>query len=519
MCVMFKQSEQGNWQEAERSEVMRNNLNPDFVHKFTIDYEFEARQSLKFEIYDVDSACAKLEKHDFLGRVECTLAELVSEPRVPATIGMPITAEEQIESKEEVSFNIRAEDLDNKRFLRKSSPQLAIYRVNEDTSWTIVYRTEVAKHCLNPVWQPFSLGTSQLCCSDHYRLVLALGDTVSPFRTIHPTYTINREVISFAIEKYELFVFQLINGQKKRKKAIYENSGKIIIKTSITVVDSFLDYVKAGTHLSCAFAIDFTASNGDPRKAQSLHYFHPYLLNPYQMAIRAVGDIVKDYDSDKLFPVLGFGARLAPDGRVSHDFNPTDPFCIGIEGVLQAYGTCLQKIWLAGPTHFAPIISHVARLASAHMDGSKYFILLIITDGVISDMPKTQEAIIDASTLPLSLIIVGVGEGDFTEMRILDGDKVRLSSKGKTVERDIVQFVSMRDFTGNMAAQSSELTAARLSREVLAEIPFQFLSFMKSKHITSDDVRKMNRCDKAPQHVFKASVLKGLNTPPEAPPP
>ncbi|KHJ46040.1 hypothetical protein D918_03703 [Trichuris suis] len=547
MCVMFKKAEQGDWQEAGRSEVVRNNLNPDFVHKFTIDYEFEARQPLK---YDVDSASAKLEKHDFLGRVECTLAELVSEPRfesvlldgpgrVPATIGMhrwaSIVAEEQMESKEEVSFNIRAENLDNKRFLCKSNPQLAIYRVNEDTSWTIVYRTEVARRCLNPVWQPFSIGTSQLCCSDHYRTLRfrCIDWHGSGSETLIGEFETNL-VDLIAASENGMAHFELINGRKKRKKATYENSGKIIIKTSITVVDSFLDYVKAGTHLSCAFAIDFTASNGDPRKPQSLHYFHPYLLNPYQMAIRAVGDVVKDYDSDKLFPVLGFGARLPPDGRVSHDFNvhpdnfyskngnSTNPFCTGIEGVLQAYGACLQSVQLAGPTNFAPVISHVARLASAHMDGSKYFILLIITDGVISDMPKTQEAIVDASTLPLSLIIVGVGEGDFTEMRILDGDQVRLSSKGKTAERDIVQameFVSMRDFAENMTAQSSELTAARLSREVLAEIPFQFLSFMKSKGITPDDVRKMNRCHKASQHVSNASASKGLNTALEAPPP
>ncbi|KFD67895.1 LOW QUALITY PROTEIN: hypothetical protein M514_10381, partial [Trichuris suis] len=521
MCVMFKKAEQGDWQEAGRSEVVRNNLNPDFVHKFTIDYEFEARQPLKFEIYDVDSASAKLEKHDFLGRVECTLAELVSEPRFESVL-LDGPGREQMESKEEVSFNIRAENLDNKRFLCKSNPQLAIYRVNEDTSWTIVYRTEVARRCLNPVWQPFSIGTSQLCCSDHYRTLRfrCIDWHGSGSETLIGEFETNL-VDLIAASENGMAHFELINGRKKRKKATYENSGKIIIKTSITVVDSFLDYVKAGTHLSCAFAIDFTASNGDPRKPQSLHYFHPYLLNPYQMAIRAVGDVVKDYDSDKLFPVLGFGARLPPDGRVSHDFNvngnSTNPFCTGIEGVLQAYGACLQSVQLAGPTNFAPVISHVARLASAHMDGSKYFILLIITDGVISDMPKTQEAIVDASTLPLSLIIVGVGEGDFTEMRILDGDQVRLSSKGKTAERDI--FVSMRDFAENMTAQSSELTAARLSREVLAEIPFQFLSFMKSKGITPDDVRKMNRCHKASQHVSNASASKGLNTALEAPPP
>lgn len=43
-------------------------------------------------------------------------------------------------------------------------------------------------------------------------------------------------------------------------------------------------------------------------------------MNDYAMALRAVGEIIQDYDSDKMFPALGFGAKLPPDGRVSHEF-------------------------------------------------------------------------------------------------------------------------------------------------------------------------------------------------------
>ena len=53
------------------------------------------------------------------------------------------------------------------------------------------------------------------------------------------------------------------------------------------------------------------------------------------------------------------------------------------------------------------------RLATGAQDGGSYFILLIITDGVITDMPQTCEAIVNAATLPISIIIVGVGDADF----------------------------------------------------------------------------------------------------------
>ena len=47
----------------------------------------------------------------------------------------------------------------------------------------------------------------------------------------------------------------------------------------------------------------------------SLSYYDLGHPNQYQTAIQAVGEIIQDYDSDKLFPALGFGARLPPDGR------------------------------------------------------------------------------------------------------------------------------------------------------------------------------------------------------------
>lgn len=47
---------------------------------------------------------------------------------------------------------------------------------------------------------------------------------------------------------------------------------------------------------------------------------NPYQMNAYAMALKAVGEIIQDYDSDKMFPALGFGAKLPPDGRVSHEF-------------------------------------------------------------------------------------------------------------------------------------------------------------------------------------------------------
>ena len=77
----------------------------------------------------------------------------------------------------------------------------------------------------------------------------------------------------------------------------------------------------------------------------------------------------------------------------------------------------------------------------------------MLTDGVLSDMSNTRAAIVAASKLPMSLIIVGVGQADFDDMEILDGDNgVLRAPSGEPAHRDIVQFVPFRDFKRVSAA-------------------------------------------------------------------
>ena len=60
-----------------------------------------------------------------------------------------------------------------------------------------------------------------------------------------------------------------------------------------------------------------------------------------------------------------------------------------------------------------------------------YHILLILTDGSLHDMRETKDLIVEASEYPLSIIIIGIGEADFSNMVELDGDeKVLRNTKG-----------------------------------------------------------------------------------------
>uniref|UniRef100_A0A669QYJ9 Copine-8 n=1 Tax=Phasianus colchicus TaxID=9054 RepID=A0A669QYJ9_PHACC len=496
LCVLYTQGpDTKQWREFGRTEVIDNSLNPDFVRKFVLDYFFEEKQNLRFDLYDVDSKSPDLSKHDFLGQAFCTLGEIVgssgSRLEKPLT-GIPgkkcgtiiLLAEELGNCRDVATLQFCANKLDKKDFFGKSDPFMVFYRSNEDGTFTICHKTEVMRNTLNPVWPAFAIPVRALCNGDYDRAIKV------------EVYDWDRDGSHDFIGEFTTSYRELARGQSQFN--VYEvrrGRGDGLLSPQVTLLSfavesdhTFLDYIRGG--LATTPHTDPTPSSptlgaGNPSQSTSLHYLSPYQLNAYTMALRAVGEIIQDYDSDKMFPALGFGAKIPPDGRVSHEFplngDAANPSCSGIEGILEAYHRSLRSVQLYGPTNFAPVVNHVARSAAAVPDGSQYFVLLIITDGVISDMAQTKEAIVNAAKLPMSIIIVGVGQAEFDAMVELDGDDIRISSRGKVAERDIVQFVPFRDYTDRGGSQV--LSMARLAKDVLAEIPEQFISYMKAHGI------------------------------------
>uniref|UniRef100_A0AAX7TYQ0 C2 domain-containing protein n=1 Tax=Astatotilapia calliptera TaxID=8154 RepID=A0AAX7TYQ0_ASTCA len=448
-----------------RTEVIDNTLNPDFVRKFVLDFFFEEKQNLRFDVFKYYSFIVS-HKSFFLNTC-CPVSYTFLSHFLSGIPGKKcgtiiFTAEELSNCRDIATMQFCANKLDKKDFFGKSDPFLVFYRSNEDGTFTICHKTEVIKNNLNPVWQSFTIPVRALCNGDYDRTVKVdvydwdrdgSHDFIGEFTTSY------REL---SRGQSQFNVYEVLNPKKKGKKKKYINSGTVTLLS-----------FKVESDQSCFI------------RPTSLHYMSPYQMNAYAMALKAVGEIIQDYDSDKLFPAYGFGAKLPPDGKISHafplNFNSENPNCVGIEGVLEAYFQSLRTVQLYGPTNFAPVINQVARSAAEVTDGSQYFVLLMITDGVISDMAQTKEAVVNAASLPMSVIIVGVGPAEFDAMEELDGDEVRVSSRGRFAERDIVQFVPFRDYIDRSGNQV--LSMARLAKDVLAEIPDQLLSFMKSRGI------------------------------------
>ena len=76
-CVLYIK-DGDKWVVVDRTETIDNTLDPVFEKKFVLQFRFEERQLLKFEVYDSDGPSPRLADHDYIGVAECSLGEVVA---------------------------------------------------------------------------------------------------------------------------------------------------------------------------------------------------------------------------------------------------------------------------------------------------------------------------------------------------------------------------------------------------------------------------------------------------------
>jgi hypothetical protein len=495
-AVVFFKNQNGEFDEIGRTDVVMDTQEPVWTCQFLIDYKFEEVQQLRVEVYDEDAHGVRdLHRHDFVGRCDFTMSKLMGARGQTLNLDLKnnedrwkghltIRGEQVSDCADIFQFQFHATRKLAKKdgFFGKSDPFICISRTREDGSYQRVWQSEVVDNNLTPVWRPARIGIQKVCN----------GDIDRPLRM--DIYDMDSDGSTDYMGSFSTSIRSLVDDptreipvieEEKLRKRNYHDSGAVACRFAQVIHEvTFLDFVRGGCEISMMVGIDFTASNGMPSSPTSLHFIDPSgnTLNEYQHAILSVGSILQDYDYDRNFPVYGFGGRVG--GQVSHCF-PVFPEGVqvhGVEGIMHAYQLCMENVSLAGPTLFAPLIQTAIQKASnppPSQQHQRYDILLIICDGIINDMVETIDQIVVASHLPLSIIIIGVGSADFSDMDALDADDGYLvDSRGNRASRDIVQFVPFRQFAGNPAA---------LAAEVLKEVPGQVTEYFKARGIEPND--------------------------------
>jgi len=251
---------------------------------------------------------------------------------------------------------------------------------------------------------------------------------------------------------------------------------------SFAVIDKYRTYSEVQEALREAglessnliIGVDYTKSNEYTGKrtfqGKCLHYIdhsNPNALNPYQQVISTLGKTLEVFDDDKQIPAYGFGDLTTSDKKV-FPFIPGRA-CYRFTEVLEKYNEITPVIVLSGPTNFAPLIYEAIKIVK---DQKSYHILVIIADGQVTSEAETKKAIVEASNYPLSIVLVGVGDGPWEMMREFDDG---LPSR----KFDNFQFVNYNEYFGfESGYQFPEIA---FSVAALQEIPDQFKEIRRLK--------------------------------------
>ena len=392
--------------------------------------------------------------------------------------------------------------------MRRPDPFYEIHRRTENDEgfidWELVYRSTTVMDNVNPVWSSvaidtFSLGDGNLnhpikIIVFHHkkdgnheiigdvqvsinRLIDASTDGEDDPSRALPLYLVKSKATKTKTGKIMVLQGYIIGAHDviEEMTGVTVNRGSIVF-ANVEEKPNFMDYLINGCYFNVVFAIDFSGSNGDPSKPGTSHYLDPSGgFNDYEKSMIAMLNVLGRLDAGDHFALWGFVAKY--DDQVHNVFQcGTRRLIHGIDGVLHAYRDQFQSglTMAKTPTVFTDVIRAAAARAeranqiAAKFDKQVYTILCILTCGDVEFVEVTAAALDDATSAPLSVVFVGIGEGDFFNMRFID------HCREMRKERDIAHFVAFNEHSKDSQAFTSE---------ACQEIPQQVADFFESKGI------------------------------------
>ena len=276
------------------------------------------------------------------------------------------------------------------------------------------------------------------------------------------------------------------------------NSEKLIIKAEnpnylnmkSKNIYTYFDFIKHGIKLKCYIGIDFTQGTDHLLKKEE---------NQYLQAIAGFRETLFSFVRD--FKVYGYGAKINETNEKPGFFslNFDDKKLHGFTEIEKSYKECLTKISFCEEDYLSPLIENIKNLITKNYELNIYniFFLLISNPPVKEDYQKCIDLFISNTFLPLSVIVVGIGDKEFKEIKHLISKNRKCSSKGIERARNNVYFVSMKDCNYN-----NEI----LKNKCLKEIPRQVVEFYKINKTSPDDV-KANKLENINKSIEKSINL------------
>lgn len=474
--------------EVGRTEVVRGSNSPKFEHSFRLDFLFQEEQTYVVRVYDEDLKYATdLREHDYLGGCVFTLGQLMGAPgsTMARALGqgggnaqLYITGREISEAREIVALRFSAQEMPAVDGLDRNDPYYNIERLEEDgVTWDTIYKSEVIMDCENPTWSLVRLPVPQLCHGDIFnqiRITLWDWNKFAEDNSLGFVETTVRNLVHGS--EHGIPVLPVYREQKKMFRSNKQKKAGIlkVLKAQIIQVPSLLEFISGGCDMDLTIAVDCSLANGEHTDENGLHFRSNLWLNDYQAAIHKVGVIMESYSKHKHFKIWGFGAD-DKNGEPVPVFPMGEGVGVGANGLLDLYENFFGEAVTHDPNEEAyikPVIQKAMyeAIEQSHIKHG-YSVLCILTAGEVYDVQETVDSLCTAAEdAPMSVVIIGVGPGDFETFKNLfeDHSEKLEHSNGVPISRDIAQFAAFSDF---------EDSSGKVVAKALSAVPEQFVQY------------------------------------------
>jgi hypothetical protein len=78
--VFSRHTTSESWYEIGRTEIIWDNLNPEWTTTFLLDYHFEEQTYLSFKVFDANDKVGTIERCDYIGECESSIHEVLTQP-------------------------------------------------------------------------------------------------------------------------------------------------------------------------------------------------------------------------------------------------------------------------------------------------------------------------------------------------------------------------------------------------------------------------------------------------------
>ena len=493
--------------EVGRTAVVREDENPCFENTFRLEFRFQEQQAYVIRVYNEDLRYATdLKEHDYIGGCIFTLGELMGAPG--CSIAKPLqhgkaftvlTGQEIVEAREVLEFRFASQSLGmlDHKVNKKGGHNIAQNMANnvldfcefyfrleklleEDQSWTVVWKSEIhVDHNQNPTWQVGRIPL-QLICDDEPTNPLKISvwewNRFTSDELIGYVETTVRDLVEKShrgIPVFDVMVERrkLLGGTKLKKNGMLK-----ILKANILNIPSMLQFLSGGCELDFMVAIDCTTANGNRKEREGLHHISDSWLNDYQAALIKVGSVFDGYGGNKGYIMWGYGGHLQGEkGHKSYfvmgeNIQGADNLVKTYDKVLAANNKNLEMKQDGELMHI--IEAAMFRATNANQEGRQgYANLVILTTGAISDVQDCIDTICTAADdAPLSITVIGIGSGDFTDAKkLVGGEDGKLEhSNGVPISRNNISFAAMAEYGGN---------AGECVGHAFSDVPEQFVQY------------------------------------------